>query len=92
MFQSRPLKRAALCHQVDDTRMEEDDPWEVSSLPFLHLSVELPATPLYADYAERNIIPQVWRRPVLLPAAPLLQPLPPVTFETSVVLPSGYSL
>lgn len=51
-------KRAKI-KRVDDKYMDEEEPWEVSRLPFLHLSVDLPSTPLYADAADKNIIPQV---------------------------------
>ncbi len=33
--------------------------WETDALPFLHLTLDLPPTPLYADSLEKKIIPQV---------------------------------
>lgn len=38
---------------------EGDGEWETEEKPFLHLTLDLPATPLYADSLEKNIIPQV---------------------------------
>ena len=33
--------------------------WETDALPFLHLTLDLPPTPLYADSLEESVIPQV---------------------------------
>ena len=41
------------------TAEEEDDDSEVKQLPFLYLTVDVPAAPLFKDALERNIIPQV---------------------------------
>lgn len=37
----------------------DKEEWEVEEKPFLHLTLDLPSTPLYADSLEKNIIPQV---------------------------------
>ncbi|EKX53782.1 hypothetical protein GUITHDRAFT_100752 [Guillardia theta CCMP2712] len=42
---------------MDD--MDDDEPWDVQTTPFLQLTLDLPPTPLYADERDKNIIPQV---------------------------------
>lgn len=49
----------ATIKKADDAAMEEDSDWNSTISPFLQLQLDLPPTPLYADSAERNIIPQV---------------------------------
>ena len=39
---------------------------DVKQLPFLYLTVDVPAAPLFKDALERNIIPQAPRRPTQL--------------------------
>lgn len=49
----------ATIKKADDKSMADDADWSSTISPFLQLQLELPPSPLYADAAERNIIPQV---------------------------------
>ena len=53
-----------------------DAAWETETLPFLHLTLDLPPTPLYADSLEKNIIPQA-RPPTPIPDCASPTPPPP---------------
>ena len=50
----------------------EDDSAQIKQLPFLYLTVDVPAAPLFKDALERNIIPQV--SPLRSPDRPLMSP------------------
>ena len=50
----------ATIKKADDNTMQDlSVDWETVVSPFLFLQLDLPPSPLYADAAERNIIPQV---------------------------------
>jgi hypothetical protein len=49
----------AVIKKADDDSMQDITDWDAKVGPFLQLQLDLPPTPLYADSAERNIIPQV---------------------------------
>jgi len=53
--------RRAKIKKAEDakSRNPEEEEWDSDVKPFLHLTLDLPPTPLYADSSERNIIPQV---------------------------------
>ena len=51
--------KATIKKTDSDEMLEDTAAWETVISPFLNLQLDLPPSPLYADAAERNIIPQV---------------------------------
>mmetsp|Transcript_48643 Transcript_48643/g.97447 ORF Transcript_48643/g.97447 Transcript_48643/m.97447 type:complete len:381 (+) Transcript_48643:571-1713(+) len=55
----RVESRKAKITKAGDKADGAEESWDEDVKPFLHLTLDLPPTPLYADSSERNIIPQV---------------------------------